>query len=76
MTIDLSRLPARRRAPIVERYQRELVAELVAGMYPDYVARYGDERAFAEIRRALIAEGHPEAVCTVRFVRRAAREGR
>ena len=77
MTLDLSLLSERRRRPIIERFQRELVAELAAQLYPGLVAELGDERAFDAIQTHLVdEEGLPRELATVRFIRAAAREGR
>lgn len=76
MTLDLSLLPARRRRPIVERYEREVVATLAASMYEAYKAAHGATNAPAEIAAALVADGHRASVATERFVRAAVKEGR
>lgn len=76
MTIDLSVLPPRRRRPVLERFQRELAAELAAAMYPAFRESHGSENALEEVRAALVADGHSPEIVTVRLVRAAVREGR
>lgn len=75
--IDLSTLPPKRRAPVLEAYARETACERIREVYPGMLVRYKTHRALVETAEALRRE-RPQAwaFVTARFVKRVMREGR
>ena len=77
VVLDLSALPLRRRAPVVDQYWREMAAARIEEVYPQMLERWGSEQALYETT-AFLKHEHPafSVIVTPRFVRSVAREGR
>ena len=74
MTLDLSTLPERRRARVLDAYQREAAAERIRAVYPMHLARWKEGEAFRRTAEQMTREGY--AWVTARWVQRVMRDGR
>lgn len=74
MTLDLSMLPDRRAAKVIDTYQRERAAVRIREVYPVKNQRWKEQEAFRRTAAALRAEGF--AFVTPRWVQSVMREGR
>jgi hypothetical protein len=74
LTLDLSALPERRRARVLDAYQREAAAERIRAVYPLHLARWKKGEALRRTAEQMEREGY--AWVTARWAQRVIWEDR